>query len=204
MFTGIVEETGTILSFKQGDAAYILKLVACKVLEDLGLGDSIAVNGCCLSATFFDKESGEIHFDVLEETKRLTSFANLEVGSLVNLERSLSFNGKMGGHFVTGHIDATGQIEVFEKRGNDYFLRVSIPEEQSKYVIMKGSISLDGISLTVAEVSSRSLSVWLIPTTMELTNLSQKKIGDLINLEFDLLGKYVESLTVGKCNADSD
>ncbi|MDA0348121.1 MAG: riboflavin synthase [Verrucomicrobia bacterium] len=205
MFTGIVEETGTILSFERDDAAScVLKLSASKVLEDIVLGDSIAVNGCCLSATFFDKNSGEIHFDVLEETKRLTSFANLDGGSLVNLERSLSFNGKVGGHFVTGHIDATGQIELFEQRGNDYFLRVSIPEEQSKYVIMKGSIALDGISLTVAEVTNRSLAVWLIPMTMALTNLSQKKIGDLMNLEFDMLGKYVESLTLGKSNADTN
>ena len=204
MFTGIVEETGAILSFERGDAAYVLKLSASKVLEDIALGDSIAVNGCCLSATYFDKGAGEIHFDVLEETKRLTSFANLDVGSLVNLERSLSFNGKVGGHFVTGHIDATGQLEVFEKQGNDYFLRVSIPEEQSKYVIMKGSIALDGISLTVADVTDRSLAVWLIPTTMELTNLSQKKIGHLMNLEFDMLGKYVESLTQGKSNAVTD
>lgn len=204
MFTGIVEETGRIISFELGNAGLVLKLSANKVLGDIALGDSIAVNGCCLSATFFDKESEEIHFDVLEETKRLTSFADLEVGCLVNLERSLSFNGKVGGHFVTGHIDATCQIEVFEQQGNDYFLRVSIPEDLSKYVIMKGSISLDGISLTVAEVTNRSLAVWLIPTTMELTNLSQKKVGHLMNLEFDMLGKYVESLTVGKRNAVSD
>ena len=201
MFTGIVEETGVILSFDQGDSAYLLRVSASAVLEGIAEGDSIAVNGCCLSVTQFDTESGEILFDVLEETRRLTSLEELCSGNLVNLERSLSFNGKIGGHFVTGHIDATGSIEILEKRGNDYFLRVSIPEEQSKYVIWKGSIALDGISLTVAERTPVSLSVWLIPTTMEVTNLREKKVGDLMNLEFDMLGKYVESFTTGKSNA---
>ncbi|QXD25401.1 riboflavin synthase [Opitutia bacterium ISCC 51] len=201
MFTGIVEETGTILSFDQEEEAYVLKIKAEKVLEGIAYGDSIAVNGCCLSVTQFNAETGEIQFDVLEETKRLTSLANLAQGNLVNLERSLSFNGKVGGHFVTGHIDATGDVEVIEKRGNDFYLRVSIPEEQSKYVVWKGSISLDGISLTVAEANPTSLAVWLIPTTMDITNLKEKKVGDPMNLEFDVLGKYVESLTMGKRNA---
>ena len=201
MFTGIVEETGTILSFDQEEEAYVLKIKAEKVLEGIAYGDSIAVNGCCLSVTQFNAETGEIQFDVLEETKRLTSLANLAQGNLVNLERSLSFNGKVGGHFVTGHIDATGDVEVIEKRGNDFYLRVSIPEEQSKYVVWKGSISLDGISLTVAEANPTSLAVWLIPTTMDITNLKEKKVGDPMNLEFDILGKYVESLTMGKRNA---
>ena len=105
---------------------------------------------------------------------------------------------------MTGHIDATGEVEVIEQRGNDFYLRVSIPQEQSRYVVWKGSIALDGISLTVAEVSPRSLAVWLIPTTMDITNLKEKKVGDLMNLEFDLLGKYVESLTMGKRNAVQD
>lgn len=203
MFTGIVEETGTILSFEQGESAYILRLSAKTVLDGIALGDSIAVNGCCLSVTEFDHDSGVLQFDVLEETKRLTSFADLNTGSLVNLERSLSFNGKVGGHFVTGHVDATGKVLVLEQRGNDFFLQVSIPEEQAKYVVWKGSITLDGISLTVAEVTANNLAVWLIPTTMEITNLQQKQVGDLMNLEFDLLAKYVESLTVGKRNAIS-
>lgn len=203
MFTGIVEETGTILSFDQGESAYILRLSAKAVLDGIARGDSIAVNGCCLSVTEFDQDSGEIQFDVLEETKRLTSFADLNAGSLVNLERSLSFNGKVGGHFVTGHVDATGKVLVLEQRGNDFFLQVSIAEEQAKYVVWKGSITLDGISLTVAEVTAHSLAVWLIPTTMEITNLQQKQVGDRMNLEFDLLAKYVESLTAGKRNAIS-
>jgi len=200
MFTGIVEETGSIISFDKGADAYLLKLSANKVLEGIAHGDSISVNGCCLSVTQFDVSTGLIQFDVLEETKRLTSFSDLVSGDLVNLERSLSFNGKVGGHFVTGHIDATGTVEVLEQRGNDYYLSVSIPEAQSKYVVWKGSIALDGISLTVAEVSAEQLAVWLIPTTMELTNLHKKKAGDPINLEFDLLAKYVESLTVGKAD----
>lgn len=204
MFTGIVEETGIILSFEKGESAYLLRISADKVLEGVADGDSIAVNGCCLSVTQLDSETNELRFDVLEETRRLTSFARLNAGSLVNLERSLSFNGKVGGHFVTGHIDATGVVEVLEKRGNDYYLQVSIPAAMAKYVIWKGSIALDGISLTVAEVTANNLSVWLIPTTMEITNLKEKKVGDLMNLEFDLLGKYVESLTTGKSNALPD
>ncbi|MCB1124125.1 MAG: riboflavin synthase [Verrucomicrobiae bacterium] len=204
MFTGIVEETGTILSFDLQESTYRLRLKADKVLAGVAEGDSIAVNGCCLTVTQFDLETGELHFDVLEESKRLTSFDQLDAGSLVNLERSLSFNGKMGGHFVTGHIDTTGTIEVLEKRGNDYYLRVSFPPKYGKYVIMKGSVALDGISLTVAEVSPSSLAVWLIPTTMEITDLKTKKAGDLLNIEFDLLGKYVESLTTGKTDAFGD
>lgn len=204
MFTGIVEETGTILGFDLRESAYRLRLKADKVLDGVAEGDSIAVNGCCLTVTGFDTKSGELRFDVLEESKRLTSFDRLDAGGLVNLERSLSFNGKVGGHFVTGHIDTTGTIEVLEKRGNDYYLRVSFSPEYAKYVIMKGSVALDGISLTVAEAGASSLAVWLIPTTMEVTDLKAKRAGDLLNIEFDLLGKYVESLTTGKTDAFGD
>ena len=171
------------------------------MLNGIELGDSIAVNGCCLTASAFDLQARELQFDVLEETKRLTSFDDLDIGRLVNLERSLSHNGKLGGHFVAGHIDGMGEILDLEQRGNDYFLRVSVPSDLSKYVVWKGSIALDGISLTVAEVADTSLSVWLIPTTMDITNLSDKEPGDRLNLEFDLLAKYVESLTVEKTNA---
>tara|TARA_Y100000588_G_C14267904_1_gene930826 strand:- start:1383 stop:1997 length:615 start_codon:yes stop_codon:yes gene_type:complete len=201
MFTGIVEEVGKILSFDQGQAAYQLTVKADKVLNGVEQGDSIAVNGCCLTVSGIDMEAGELHFDVLEETKRLTSIDELDSGRFVNLERSLSFNGKVGGHFVTGHIDGTGEILYLERHGSDYFLKVSLPADLAKYVVWKGSIALDGISLTVAEVTEESLSVWLIPTTMEVTNLSDKKKGGRLNLEFDLLAKYVESLTLGKSNA---
>ncbi len=196
MFTGIVEEAGVILGFEKGPGGRRLHVRGRKVLEDVRVGDSIAVNGCCLSVVAFD-ESG-LRFDVLEETVRLTNFADLWPGRWVNLEKSLAYHGKIGGHLLTGHIDGTGTIEVLERRGPDYFLRVSIPEDQRKYVARKGCIALDGISLTVAELTENSLAVWLIPHTMEVTNLKDKKPGDLMNLEFDLLAKYLESLARGK------
>ncbi len=199
MFTGIVEEAGVILSFEKGPGGRRLHVRGRKALEDVRTGDSIAVNGCCLSVVAFDDSS--LQFDILDETARLTSFADLGPGRLVNLEKSLAYHGKIGGHLLTGHIDGTGIIEVLEQRGSDYFLRVSIPEDQRKYVARKGCIALDGISLTVAELTENSLAVWLIPHTMEVTNLRDKKPGDPMNLEFDLLAKYLESLITGRENA---
>ena len=193
MFTGIVEETGRVQSFVQGTASWRLKIAAKVVLQGLALGDSIAVNGCCLTVTQFD--AGHVEFDVLEESRRLTNFAAIGAGAPVNLERSLRFDGKVGGHFVTGHIDGVGKIEVFEKRGNDFYLKVRAPAGSSHYLVHKGSIAIDGISLTVAETEGDTLAVWLIPHTLEVTNLHAKRLGDLVNLEFDLLGKYVEKLT---------
>lgn len=193
MFTGIIEETGQVRSFSAAVDAWKLQVGARVALQGVALGDSIAVNGCCLTVTRFDAEN--LWFDVLEETRRLTSFSTLADGAPVNLERSLAFGGKMGGHFVTGHIDGVGTIEVFEQRGRDYYLRVRAPAGGGRYLIHKGSIAIDGISLTVAEVADDAFAVWLIPHTIAVTNLREKHAGDLVNLEFDLLGKYVEKLT---------
>ena len=192
MFTGIVEEAGKVLAFEPRPEAWSLRIGARAVLADLALGDSIAVNGCCLTTAEFDANS--LRFDVLEETRRLTNFAALEPGSLVNLERSLRFGGKMGGHFVTGHIDSLGAVEVFEPRGKDYYLRIRLPREMARYTVHKGSIAIDGISLTIAEVTDTTLVAWIIPHTREVTNLRDKCPGDPVNLEFDLLGKHVEKL----------
>jgi riboflavin synthase len=192
MFTGIVEETGQVLAFAPKANAWELVVSAQAALRDLAAGDSLAVNGCCLTATTFDQQS--VRFDVLEETRRLTNFSALRTGSLVNLERSLHFGGKIGGHFVTGHIDAMGVVEIFEPRGKDYFLRIGVSAELTRYVVHKGSIAIDGISLTIAEVTDANFAVWLIPTTLAVTNLKEKRVGDRVNLEFDLLGKYVEKL----------
>jgi riboflavin synthase len=192
MFTGIVEEAGRVVSFTPGAASWRLQIAAGATLAGAGLGDSIAVNGCCLTVTHFD--AGHFYFDVLEETRRLTNFSALAPGSPVNLERSLRFDGKIGGHFVTGHIDGLGVIELFEQRGHDHFLRVRGPAGSGRYVIHKGSIAIDGISLTVAEVEGDSLAVWLIPTTIAVTNLCGRRAGERVNLEFDMLGKYVEKL----------
>jgi riboflavin synthase len=192
MFTGIVEETGRIVAFTQGEAAWRLQIAAGVTLGGAALGDSIAVNGCCLTVAQFDDR--HFSFDVLEETRRLTNFSDLAAGAPVNLERSLRFDGKVGGHFVTGHVDGMGVIELFERRGSDTYLRVCGPAGSGRHVIHKGSIAIDGISLTVAEVEGDRLAVWLIPTTLAVTNLGSRHAGERVNLEFDLLGKYVEKL----------
>ena len=198
MFTGIIEETGRVESFVQGANSWRLCIAAKAVLQNLALGDSIAVNGCCLTVTQFG--AGRLEFDVLEESRRLTNFSTIGAGAVVNLERSLRFDGKVGGHFVTGHVDGLGKIEIFEQRGNDYFLKVRGPAGCGHYLVHKGSIAIDGISLTVAETEGDTLAVWLIPHTIQVTNLHAKRVGDLVNLEFDLLGKYVEKLLALRTN----
>lgn len=196
MFTGIIEEVGRVVGFAPAQEAWSLQIAAKLVTSDLKLGDSIAVNGCCLTAVRFD--SGNVWFDVLEETRRLTSFNELSAGSRVNLERSLQPSGRMGGHFVTGHIDALGRVEVFEPRGKDFYLRVRAPEGSGRFLASKGSIAIDGISLTVAEVDGDAFAAWLIPHTIAATNLAEKKSNSGVNLEFDLLAKYVEKLVAQK------
>lgn len=192
MFTGIVEETGKVVAFTQGADAWKLQIEAAAVLKDIAHGDSIAVNGCCLTVTRFDAD--HIWFDVLEQTRRVTSFAGLKAGDGVNLERALRFDGKIGGHFVSGHVDGQGVIEMFELQGKDYYLRIRAPAGGGRYLIPKGSICIDGISLTVAEVSGDVFAVWIIPTTIQVTHLREKQTGAVVNLEFDLIGKYVEKL----------
>ena len=193
MFTGIVEETGKVVAFTRGASAWQLQIAASAALQGAAVGDSIAVNGCCLTLASFDAQ--RMNFDVLEETRRLTNFQALAPGAAVNLERSLQFGGKIGGHFVTGHIDGTGVIETFEPRGADHYLRVRAPAGGGRYLIHKGSIAIDGISLTVAEVEGDHFAVWLIPHTLAVTNLRGRRAGESVNLEFDLLGKYVEKLS---------
>lgn len=192
MFTGIIEETGKVLLFEKRSEAWRLQLEASTVLKGLAEGDSIAVNGCCLTTVGFTGST--LEFDLLEETVRLTNFSALKRGSLVNLERSLAFGGKIGGHFVTGHIDGQGVIEVFERRGADMYLKIKAPAGSERYLIHKGSIAIDGISLTVAETEGDHLEAWLIPHTCEVTNLRTRTVGEKVNLEFDMLGKYVEKL----------
>lgn len=193
MFTGIIEEVGHVSAFTAGSAAWSLQLGARLVPADVAVGDSVAVNGCCLTVVRHTPE--HLWFDVLEETRRLTSFRDLAPGAAVNLERSLQPAGRLGGHFVTGHIDGLGAVEVFEPRGADHYLRVRVPAGGGRYLVYKGSIALDGISLTVAEVAGDTLAVWLIPHTLAATNLREKRPGSAINIEFDLLAKYVEKLT---------
>lgn len=195
MFTGLVEETGKVVSFEERGEAWRLMLEVGKVADDLGIGDSLACDGCCL--TVVDIDGKRLGFDLLEETVRLTGFRQLEPGRLVNLERSLAAGARLGGHFVSGHIDAAGRIATFEERGKNYYLRVEPPEGFMKYLVYKGSVSIDGISLTVAEVDATGFAAWLIPHTIEVTNLREKKAGEVVNLEFDLLAKYVERILTG-------
>jgi riboflavin synthase len=192
MFTGIVEETGAVISFASGEKAWRLVLEAEEVVKDLKLGDSVAVNGCCL--TVVGIEGSHISFDLLEESVRLTSIQEVGPGGKVNLERALLPSTRMGGHFVSGHIDGMGVIEAIEPRGQDRFFRIKPDAENLKYIVHKGSITVDGISLTVAEVDECGFAIWLIPHTMEVTNLHTKKPGDRVNLEYDLIAKYVEKL----------
>ena len=192
MFTGLVEETGRVVSFAPAQNAWVLQLAAQIVPAGLAVGDSVAVNGCCLTVTRFD--AGHLWFELLEETRRLTNFSELKPGAIVNLERSLKADARLGGHFVSGHIDGLGRVEVFEPRGKDHYLRVSMPAGSGRYLVHKGSIAVDGISLTVAEVAGDTFAVWLIPHTLAATNLREKQAGSGVNLEFDLLAKYVEKL----------
>jgi len=193
MFTGIVEETGQVVAFAPGAEAWRLQIAAAVALQGVALGDSIAVNGCCLTVVAHDART--LSFDVLEETRRLTNFSALKMGAAVNLERSLRFDGKVGGHFVSGHIDGQGRIEIFETRGKDHYLNIQAPAGMGRYLVNKGSIAIDGISLTVVDVAVDSFAVWLIPHTLAVTNLGTKKAGDGVNLEFDLLGKHIERLS---------
>ncbi len=192
MFTGIVEETGEVESFSRSAGSWRLRVSAREPAGGLVTGESIAVNGCCLTAVDFNATG--ISFDVLEETRRLTNFAAIVPGAPVNLERSLRADSRLGGHFVTGHIDGSGAIEVFEARGADHYLRIRGPKDCGRLLVAKGSVAVDGISLTVAEVEGDAFAVWIIPHTLAVTNLRVRGVGDAVNLEFDMLGKYVEKL----------
>jgi riboflavin synthase len=192
MFTGLVEESGRVVELSAYCGQHVLRVAARRVLEGLAIGDSIAVNGCCL--TVAAREGEVLQFDLLAETRRVTSLGALVSGSEVNLERSLAYGGRMGGHFVTGHVDAVGTVEVFEPRGPDHYLRVRLPAGSGRYLVPKGSIALDGVSLTVAEAGVDTVAVWLIPHTLAVTNLRTRRVGDIVNVEFDVLGKYVERM----------
>ena len=196
MFTGIIEETGTVEKIERRAKAIGLAVRAADTARGLKIGGSLAVNGCCLTATKIagGGKSKIVRFDLLEETWRKTDFQFLKTGSLVNLERPLRAGEEFGGHFVTGHIDGTGKIARWEKSGADHVLDISAPENVMRYVIEKGSITIDGISLTVAGVSKKSFRVWIIPHTFEVTNLRERKKGDAVNLEADMLGKYAEKI----------
>lgn len=192
MFTGIVEEIGTILSVKKGVKSSALIISGDLIFEDMHIGDSIAVNGVCLTVTNKTKES--FTADVMAETLRRSSLGSLKAGSKVNLERAMAANGRFGGHIVSGHIDGTGEIESFVREDNAVWVTVKTPVKLLKYIIEKGSIAIDGVSLTVAYVDKWCFKVSLIPHTAANTILLSKKAGDIVNLENDIVGKYIEKL----------
>ncbi len=194
MFTGIVEETGVVEKVRP-TARSIELTVRMKVCgRGLKLGDSLAVNGCCLTVVKLSSRGATrlAQFDLLEETWTRTNLQFTRPGSLVNLERPLRTDGSLGGHFVTGHIDGLGTITRWERVGQDHVLDISAPREAMRYIVFKGSIALDGISLTVAKVSKKGFRIWIIPHTFAVTALRDRKVGDSVNLEADLIGKYVE------------
>ena len=192
MFTGLVEETGELLALERSATGARLTVRAPLVSTDARLGDSIAVNGCCLTVTAND--SAVLAFDLLAETLACTNLGALAAGAPVNLERALAAHARLGGHFVQGHIDTAARVVSFEEVSADHRLEIVLPAEFAGYVAFKGSIAIDGISLTVAEVRAESFTVWIIPHTLAVTNLRVKRAGDFVNLEFDLLAKYVERL----------
>ena len=202
MFTGIVEEVGRIITADRKGNSARLKIEAEKVLEDIKIGDSIAVNGICLTVTSFGKNY--FTADVMHETLRRSSIGEAAAGSPVNLERAMAANGRFGGHIVTGHIDGTGIISAYRKEENAVWVKIRTTPEILELIVEKGSICIDGISLTVAEVSEKSFQVSVIPHTGEETTLLKKKAGDRVNLENDIVGKYIKkfltpSEPAGKC-----
>lgn len=194
MFTGIVEEAGKVESIKPTQKSIQLVIRARDVGLGLKIGASVAVNGCCLTVVKLARPGKErlIQFDLLQESWRLTNLQFAKAGSLVNLERPLRTGGEFGGHFVTGHVDGLGRITKWERVGRDHLLDIAAPPEVMRYLIHKGSIAVDGISLTVAAVKKTSFRIWIIPHTYEITALRDRTIGDAVNLEADMLGKYVE------------
>jgi riboflavin synthase len=194
MFTGIVEETGVIEKIKPAGKSIELTVRANAWGRGLKIGASVAVNGCCLTAVKISTrgKSKLLQFDVLQESWRRTNLQFTKPGSLVNLERPLRADGELGGHFVTGHVDGVGKIIRRERAGKDHVLDIAAPPDVMRYLVFKGSIAVDGMSLTVAGVKQKSFRIWIIPHTYEVTALRERKVGDAVNLEADLLGKYAE------------
>ena len=192
MFTGIVEEIGTIENVKKGAHSAVLTIRASRVLEDLKIGDSVAVNGICLTATTLTGHG--FTADVMHETLRRSSLSGLGRGARVNLERAMAANGRFGGHIVSGHVDGVGTIAAIQKDDNAHWYRIKAAPELLRHVVEKGSITIDGISLTVAKVTAEDFSVSIIPHTSAVTILGEKRAGDPVNLETDIIGKYLEKL----------
>ncbi|KGP92539.1 riboflavin synthase subunit alpha [Pontibacillus chungwhensis BH030062] len=189
MFTGIIEEMGSVKGIKQGQEAMEITVTAQTVLEDVHLGDSISVNGVCLTVTEFTSQ--EARFDVMPETFHATNLREIKTGSKVNLERSMKADGRFGGHMVSGHVDGVGTITSKKQDSNAIYYTIELPEDLMDYFVYKGSVAVDGTSLTVFGVEGQTITISLIPHTVEHTVLGDKGEGDRVNIEIDMLGKYV-------------
>jgi riboflavin synthase len=200
MFTGIVEETGLVERIKPAAKSIELTVRTNLCGRGLKVGASLAINGCCLTVVKVAARgrSKLAQFDLLKETWQRTNLQFAKPGSMVNLERPLRTDGNLGGHFVTGHIDGIGKITRWERMGQDHVLDIAAPPEVMRYVVFKGSMAVDGISLTVASVGNKSFRIWIIPHTYEVTALRERKTGDAVNLEADLIGKYVEKFVTAR------
>lgn len=192
MFTGLIEELGRVEWLRRGEGGAQLAVRAPGISQGVKLGDSIAVNGCCLTVTL--AQDGILVFDLLEETLRKTNLGALKPGSVVNLERSLAVGSRLGGHFVQGHVDTTIALLRFEKHGADLRLDFEMPPEFAGYIAYKGSVAINGTSLTIAEVREDSFTLWIIPHTASATNLGALHAGEFVNLECDMLAKYTARL----------
>lgn len=191
MFTGLVEKTGEVVALEgESGCGFSLYIREPEIFSVSQTGDSIAVSGCCL--TLAGCENGVARFDLLQETLARTSLGALKIGATVNLERAMAAGTRFGGHFVQGHIDGTAQILLIEKVGADWRVDVALPPEGRRYLVSKGSIAVDGISLTVSNLETDRFTLWIIPHTWEVTNLRERSVGDRINLEYDMLAKHVE------------
>jgi len=192
VFTGLIEEVGRVVELRDIAGGTQLQIAAPRIAKEIRSGNSIAVNGCCL--TLSSRHNDLLTFDLLEETIARTNLRTLHRGAQANLELALPAEGRVGGHFVQGHIDCTSRIFAFQESRGDHRLEVELPTEFAHYVVSKGSIAINGISLTIAEVLPKSFVVWIIPYTKRHTNLDRAQVGDLLNLEFDILAKYVERM----------
>jgi len=195
MFTGIVEEIGKIEKITPILGGFSLKINSSKIIEDLTVNDSVCIDGVCLTVT--KKDNPFFFADAVGATLEKTTFRNLEVDDIVNLERSLKLSDRLGGHLVQGHVNGVGIISEIKKLGDNYLVKVVIPQELEKYLIKEGSISINGISLTIAELNKNEISISVIPHTWQNTNFKHKKVNDEVNIEIDILAKYVEKLLRG-------
>jgi len=201
MFTGIIEEIGKVKAIERGANSIRLTIAVKKILDDIHIGDSICTNGVCLTVTTFDNDSYTA--DVMPETMSRTNFKDLRINDLVNCERAMPANGRFGGHIVSGHIDGTGVISKMTRDDKAIRVKIETRPEILRFIVEKGSITIDGISLTVTDVSSYDFGVSIIQHTQDETTLTKKKIGDTVNLENDIVGKYIEKF-VGNITARND